>query len=158
LGLAHKPKILVVTTCGARKKNEPKPAWQLYRSPRVRAVYNRRLDHDFCILSTKYGLVEADVNIEPYEEVLTEQRVRELVPQMVKVIKGYDSVVYFRGGAGKQYFNCIKQACKHAGKALISLGYKYMGGINELPKVLEMVEQGQLEGVSSVKSAQINRF
>ena len=52
-----KPKILVVTTCGAKKHNTPRPAWQLYKSPRIRAVHNRRNGHDMCILSTKYGLV-----------------------------------------------------------------------------------------------------
>lgn len=60
-----KPKILVVTTCGAKKHNTPRPAWQLYKSPRIRAAHNRRNGHDMCILSTKYGLVDAEEVIEP---------------------------------------------------------------------------------------------
>lgn len=153
-----KSKILVVTTCGARKYNEPMSAWQLYKSPRIRAVYNRRNDHDMCILSTKYGLVDAEKVIEPYEETLTQQRVKELIPQMVKKIKGYDYIIYFKGGAGKEYFNLIKEACKLAGKKLVSLGYKYMGDINEMSNVLQLVQRGQLDRISRVKSAKVDRF
>ena len=135
-----KPKILVVTTCGARKHNEPKPAWQLYKSPRIRAVYNRRNGHEMCILTTKHGLFDAEEIIEPYEETLTKQKARELIPQMVDKIEGYDYVVYFKGGAGKEYFNLMRKVCRRAGKTLISFGYKYMGGVNELPTVIKLVE------------------
>ena len=93
-----------------------------------------------CILSTKHGLVDAEKVIEPYEEVLTTQRARELIPQMVKKIEGYDCIVYYGGGAGKEYFNLMRKACRRAGKTLISFGYKYMGGINELPTVIKLVE------------------
>ena len=104
-----------------------------------------------CILSTKHGLVDAEKVIEPYEEVLTTQRARELIPQMVKKIEGYDCNVYYGGGAGKEYFNLMRKACRRAGKTLISFGYKYMGGINELPYVLQLVEQGPLDRFSPVK-------
>lgn len=150
-----KPKILVVTTCGARKHNEPKPAWQLYKSPRIRAVYSRRNGHDMCILSTKYGLVDAEKVIEPYEETLTKHRMTELIPQMVEKISGYDYIVYYRGGAGREYFNLMREACRRAGKTLVSFGYKFMGDVNELSNVLRLVEQGHLEGTSSIRSAQI---
>lgn len=153
-----RPEILVVTCCGARKHNEPKPAWQLYKSPRIRAVYNRRNGHDMCILSTKYGLVDADEVIEPYEETLTKQKTNELIPQIVEKIQSHDCVVYYRGGAGREYFNCIREACERAGKTLISFGCKYMGDINLLPKVIQLIERGQLNRVLSVKSAQINKM
>ena len=149
-----RPRILVVTACGARKQSEPKPAWQLYKSPRIRAVYNRRNGHDMCILSTKHGLVDAEKVIEPYEETLTKDKAEELIPQMVEKIKGYDYVVYYRGGAGKDYLNCMREACKRARKTLVSFGYKYMGGINELPNVLRLIELEQLDRISRVKSAQ----
>lgn len=99
-----KPKILVVTTCGARKHNEPMPAWKLYKSPRIRAVHNRRSGHDMCILSTKYGLVEAKKAIEPYEETLTKQKANELIPQMIEKIKVYDYVVYLQRWSWKGIF------------------------------------------------------
>lgn len=138
-----RPIILVVTTCGARKHNEPKPAWQLYKSPRIRAVYNRKNRHDMCILSTKYGLVDAETTIEPYEETLTEQKAAQLICQMVEKINGYDCIMYYKGGAGKAHFNLMREACERARKTLVSFGYKYMGGINELPNVLQLVERDQ---------------
>jgi len=150
-----KPKILVVTACGERKHNEPRPAWQLYKSPRIRAVYNRKNGHDMCILSTKYGLVDAERVIEPYEETLTEQKAEQLIPQIVEKIKGYDCVVYYRGGAGRAYFNLMREACRRAGKTLVSFGYKYMGDISELPDVLQLVERGHLDNISIIKSAQV---
>lgn len=72
---------------------------------------------------------------------------------MAEKIEGYDYVVYFKGGAGREYFNLIREACELAGKTLVSFGYKYMGDINELPNVLKIVEQGQLDKISHYKSA-----
>jgi hypothetical protein len=134
-------KILIVTACGKRKDTVPQPAWKLYKSPRIRAVYNRRNGHDMAILSSKYGLVYADEIIEPYEEVLTKQRTKELLPQVSLRIKNYDCVLYYRGGAGKEYFNLIKAACEQADKTLILFGYKNLGDINEIPTAIDLVEQ-----------------
>ena len=35
-------KISIVTACGNKKQEIPLPAWQLYASPRIKAVYNGR--------------------------------------------------------------------------------------------------------------------
>ena len=113
------------------------------------------MDHDMCILSTKYGLIDAEAVIEPYEETLTKQKANELIPQMIERIEGYDCIVYYRGGAGREYFNLMREACRRAGKTLVSLGYKYMGDINELADVFQLVEQGQLDKICNIKSAQI---
>ena len=76
---------------------------------------------------------------------------------MVKKIEVYDYVVYFKGGAGKEYFNCMREACKRAGITLVSLGYRFMGGISELPNVLKLVEQGQLNRILNIKSTRVSR-
>ena len=133
-------KILIVTACGKRKDTSLQPAWKLYKSPRIRAVYNRRNGHDMAILSSKYGLVKAEKVIEPYEEVLTKQRVEELLPQVVEGIRYYDAVVYFRGGAGKEYRNLINEACEKAGKKFACCGYKNLGDVNKIPQLLECVD------------------
>lgn len=85
------------------------------------------------------------------EETLTKQKANELILQMVEKIKGYDYVVYYRGGAGKAlrtHFNLMREACERAGKTLIVFGYAYMGGINELPKILQLVKRGEFPKVS----------
>ena len=70
---------------------------------------------------------------------------------MAEKIKGYDFIVYYRGGAGREYFNLMREACKRAGKTLVYFGYKYMGDINELSNLLELVEQGQLAKISRAR-------
>lgn len=44
----------------------------------------------------------------------------------------------------KEYFDCISEACEIAGKKLISVGYKMMGDINELPGIIQRVESLRL--------------
>ena len=58
-----------------------------------------------------------------------------------------------KGGAGKEYFNLMKEACRRVGKALVSFGYKYMGDIDKLPNVLQLVERDQLDIIFRVESA-----
>jgi hypothetical protein len=129
-------KILVVTSCGKSKKTSPQPAWKLYKSPRIKAVYNRRDGHEMAILSSRYGLISAEEVIEPYEEVMSKKRADELVLQVVEKITDYDEVIYYRGGAGKEYFDLISRACEKAQKKLLFTGYKNLGDINKIPKLL----------------------
>ena len=108
------------------------------------SIYNRRLGHDMAILSAKYGLIDAEMIIEPYNVMMTENRAKELVLQVTEKIKDYDVIAYYRGRAGKEYFDCISEACEIAGKKLISVGYKMMGDINELPGIIQRVESLRL--------------
>lgn len=152
------PRILIVTACGGKKQNEAMPAWKLYKSPRIRAVYNRTMGHDMCVLSSKYGLIKADKVIRPYEAIMDEERAKKFVKQATKMINRYDYVVYFKGGARKEYLDCIKEACQNAGKTLIVLGYANMGGINDIPRVLQQVEKGDLNNIWRTKHVEIIKF
>ena len=67
-------RIAVVTACGRGKKNYPTKAYKLYKSSRIKAVYNLKNNTDMYILSAKYGLIHADEVIEPYDEVMTEDK------------------------------------------------------------------------------------
>lgn len=154
----EKPRILVVTACGRKKHDKPMAAWKLYKSTRIKAVYNRTMRHDMGILSAKYGLIKADKVIEPYEAVMDEEKAEEFVKQGAKILDSYDYVVYFKGGARKEYLDCIKEVCQKAGKTLIALGYANMGGINKIPKVLELVEKGEFDKISSMNHTEINDF
>lgn len=131
-------KILVLTACGGKKKNRSMPAYKLYRSSRIKAVYNRRCGHDMGILSAQYGLVNAQEIIEPYARVMDEKRALELIPSVAEKVKDYDCVVFFKGGARKSYITCIRGACDKAKKALRLLGFANMGGINDLPQVIKI--------------------
>jgi len=136
-------RILVSTACGAKKHHSPLPAYRLYKSSRIRAVYNRRNGLDMCILSAEYGLVDAQRIIKPYERVMDDKRAEELVSGVAQKLQTYDCVIFFKGGARKHYLSCIQAACDKAGKPLVTLGYANMGGINDLPKVINSISKSK---------------
>ena len=148
-------KVLIVTACGAKKNPGPMPAYKLYKSSRIKAVYNRRSGFDMCILSAEYGLVNAHRTIKPYERLMDERRAEELVPSVAEKLKNYDCVIFFRGGARKDYFFCIREACKRAAKTLVVLGYANMGGINDLPIAIELIKQRKYEEIAKIIHAEI---
>ena len=150
-------KVLIVTACGAKKNAKPMPAYKLYKSSRIKAVYNRRCGSDMCILSAEYGLVDVHKTIKPYERVMDDRRAEELVPSIAKKLQGYDCVIFFKGGARKSYFSCIRAACDKAGKTLLTLGYANMGGINDLPKVTDLVKQARWKDILKIKKVEIYR-
>lgn len=148
-------KLLIVTACGAKKARRPKKALDLYRSGRIRAVYNLSSSNDMAILSSEYGLVDADETIKPYDRIMNEERAEQLVPSIAKIIKDYDTIIFFKGGARKTYLKCIKKACEGAGKTLISFGFANMGGIRDLPKIIELLNHGKLQELSKIQRAEI---
>lgn len=148
-------KVLIVTACGAKKNLGPMPAYKSYKSARIRAVYNRRSGCDMAILSAEYGLVRVQQVIKPYERVMDEQRAKELLPSVAQNLKEYDCTIFFKGGARKAYTSCIKAACEKAGRTLVTLGYANMGGINDLPKVIEFVRQSRWVEIQKIGHAEI---
>ena len=116
------------------------PAWKIYKSSRIKAVYNRRKEHDMYILSAQHALIPADKVIEPYNRVMDEKRCQELIPQLKPILKQYDAVVFFKAGARKLYEQCIRTACEQENVKLISFGNGFMGGINDLEKKLRDAE------------------
>ena len=131
-------KVALITACGGKKEDKPEVAGRLYKSARIRHLYRRskELGVPFFILSAQYGLVPGDEVIKPYERVMNPQRCKELKEQIVKVLKDFDAVVYFRGGARKDYYDCLKEAAEEAGVEFLSFGRGNMEGIGLLPKVL----------------------
>lgn len=135
-------KVALITACGNKKENRKLPAGKIYKSARIRHLYRRskELKVPFLILSAKYGLIEADREIEPYNAVMDSKKCRKLKDQIKRALKNYDTVVFFKGGARKDYYQCLKEACEEAGVKLISFGSGNMKGIKELP--LKLKEAG----------------
>lgn len=63
-------KVLLATACGAKKNKGRMAAIDLYKSSRIKAVYNRRGGADFAVLSAKYGLIYHDKILKDYEQIL----------------------------------------------------------------------------------------
>jgi len=136
-----KNKTLVVTCCGARKNSIPMVAYKLYKSSRIRAVYNRRYGCDMAILSAKYGLIDAHETIEPYDMRMDENRSKELESTISKKLRGYERVVFFAGGSGKYYRECLRNACEATKMDLITIGYANLGDINKLSETIEKAKK-----------------
>ena len=129
-------KICIVTACGNKKHDISMRACQLYKSPRIKAVYNRRMDKDMYILSAEHGLLFSEKVIKPYNRIMDESRAEELMPQLVPIVTKYDTVIYFKAGARSIYEQCLGEACKKAGKKMISFGYGFMGDIGSLQDIV----------------------
>ena len=89
-------KILVGTACGNKKRPGIHKAIDLYKSARIKAVYNRREGCDMAILSAKYGLVDSESFIKDYNEVMNLERANVLLPGVIEYLKKYDVIVYFK--------------------------------------------------------------
>ena len=136
-------KIILVTACGVAKIGKAAPAGELYKSSRIRYLRKkaRQLEIPFYILSAKYGLINSETVIEPYEKKMSSERCKEILEQIVSVLKKFDVAIYYRGGAGKLYMECLEKACEQARVQLISFGYANMGDINKLEEVLKNVQK-----------------
>ena len=88
------------------------------------------------ILSAKYGLINAETIIEPYNQKMDPQRANELENQVIITINGYDRVIFYKGGSSKPYRKCVEEACRKTGTAFISFGYANQGDINLFAKFL----------------------
>ena len=134
-------KVCVVTACGNKKQSIPMPAWKLYKSPRITAVHNRKGNHDMYILSAEHGLLPSEKITKPYNRVIDEQRCLELIPKLKPIIKNYDTIIFFKAGARNLYEKCLKSACDESNVKLISFGFGFMGGINELEGKINKAEK-----------------
>ena len=133
--------ILLITACGSKKENKSLPAGQLYKSSRIRYLYKRskELNIPFFILSAKYGLVNSEEVIEPYEEIMTYERcnlLKEKIKQVLQKLKP-KVVIYYKGGARKEYLECIKSICNELNIPIKPFGFQIMGDIHKLKEVLD---------------------
>ena len=133
--------ILLVTACGSKKEEKPAPAWKLYKSSRIRYLYRKAKEFNipFYILSAKYGLVNSEQIIEPYDEIMTEEKCKFLIEQIKSVLKELrpEVIVFYKGGARKEYFKCLKRICEELQIPLKTFGYKIMGDIQKVNKIIK---------------------
>lgn len=135
LGLCRS--LVLITACGRSKEKKPQPAWRLYKSPRIRYLKKvaDEMDIPFYILSAKYGLIPAEESIEPYDVILTEKIYEELFQKVLRQLKelkneGVSLVLYYRGGARKEYYELLLHACSKLKLNFIYYGSKNMKDIN----------------------------
>lgn len=131
-------KLLLITACGNKKEDKPMEAGKLYKSSRIRHLYKRskELNIPFYILSAKYGLISGNEIIEPYNEIMEEDKCEILEKQISQILKDFDVIIYYKGGARKEYYNCLEKISKKLNKKFISFGYGNMGDIGKLEEII----------------------
>ena len=114
------------TYCSANKKHStsPIPAIELYKSQRIAIVYSlAEVENSrFVTLSGKYGLVDAQQEIEEYDHLLSASEVEhhsDIVASQIKE-KNISEIIFFMNSIKndhklKPYLECIMKACDKTG-------------------------------------------
>lgn len=146
-------KVLLATACGAKKNKGRMAAIDLYKSSRIKAVYNRRGGADFAVLSAKYGLIYHDKILKDYEQILDSKSSKKLLPQIINFIRPYDIVIFFKGGSRLEYRELIKEASVAINKPLILIGNRNQEDIGKLEEVVPRCINGNTENLGEVASS-----
>ncbi len=113
---------IIITYCSGPKNKEGTllPAVDLYRSERIRHLYQSRLNsrNEFRILSGKFGLLEPEKLIPWYDHLLASAEVPKLALQVAQVLVELkaDAVEYHTADPAQHpdlvpYFELVKTAC-----------------------------------------------
>jgi len=136
-------KIALITACGNKKESTPTIAGKLYKSSRIRHLYKRskELNISFFILSAKYGIVGGDEIIEPYNALMSSRRCQEIEETILEKLNNIEIIIYYKGGARKEYFECIQNIARKLNKKFIYFGYGNMGDIGKLKRIINEVRK-----------------
>lgn len=105
-------KTLLITSCSSRKLSTPAPAIELYQGTLFKKVIElvENNHFDLKILSAKYGLINPDKFLHPYNKVIRNKedilKIRsEHLPKLKKIQDNYDRIIVIMG---KKYRDVIK--------------------------------------------------
>ena len=143
-------KILLATACGGKKNKGRMAAIDLYKSSRIKAVYNRRGDADFAVLSAKYGLIRPDKILKDYEQVLDPKGAKKILPQLIDFIRPYDLVIFFKGGSRQEYREVITEASNAINKLLILIGNRNQEDIGKLEELVSKCINGDFYNLENL--------
>ena len=104
---------LLIVSCSKIKKNLQKgPAIEIYDGPYYRILRKSDLSNiDVKIISAKYGLIDSDTPISPYEQRMTRKVAKLLVPNVSEgVLEALSSSKYSDVllELGKDYLNTVQ--------------------------------------------------
>lgn len=104
--------ILLITGCTSKKLNHAAPAKYLYQGvlfKKLRRIVKQN-NFDLKILSAKYGLLDSDVLIKPYDKIIKNEediiKLREMVlPKLKSIEDDYETIILVMG---KKYRDVLK--------------------------------------------------
>lgn len=134
---------MIITGCSQKKLSYPAPAIDLNQGQLFRSIKKlaKRNDFDIKILSGKYGLLDSNDVISPYnQEIRTKKDIlkikRKIIPKLIKIREYYDLIIVI---LGKKYLEVIEPLIN--AKFLVIYDKRGRGGYlslfsryNKLPK------------------------
>ena len=142
-------KILVLTSCSAKKKKNLTKAIDLYDGDFFKQVrkFVKRHNFDLRIVSAKYGLLSPGDKINPYNRrIENQQDIRKLQkkvnPELLKIIDEYDKILVLMG---EDYKKIIKPISND--NMIYFFDKRGMGGYKSLMKNLLKIEKRQLYNI-----------
>ena len=135
---------MIIAGCSQKKLNYAAPAIELNQGQLFRSIKKLAKSHNFAlkILSGKYGLLDSNQIISPYNQKISTKkdvlRVRRIItPRLIKLHKDYDLIIVM---LGKKYLDVIEPLIDN--KFLIIYDRRGIGGYlslfskyNKLPKI-----------------------
>jgi len=105
-------RIAVITSCSKNKSEFPGPAWLVNRGQLLRLVidYSNLIDADLYILSAKFGLIDANMRIEPYDNKLRTKRDISRIQgsanlKFGQLLQHYDKIIIIMGRFYRSVFH-----------------------------------------------------
>ncbi len=134
---------MIIAGCSQKKLNYPAPAIELNQGQLFKSIKKLAKSHNFDlkILSGKYGLLDSNQIISPYNQRIRVKkdvlRIRRIItPNLIKIHKDYDLIIVI---LGKKYLEVIEPLIDN--KFLILYDRRGIGGYlylfskyNKLPK------------------------
>lgn len=105
-------KSLLIVNCSKKKLETPAKAKDLYTGQFFRGVkqLSEKLDFDLAILSAKYGLLNANQIIEPYDQIIKSKKdIQELQKKIrskfSNLLENYNEIILFMGKKYRMVFS-----------------------------------------------------
>lgn len=141
-------KVLVITSCSAKKRKSSKPlkAIELYDGDFFKKVRNFivRNSFNFMIISAKYGLISPNKKILPYDKIIKSyddiNALKEKVkPILAPIIEDYDKILLLMG---EKYKKILQELSN--GKFIYFFDKRGLGGYKSLMKHLLELKKREL--------------
>lgn len=137
-------KILVITNCSKKKLQSPTVAQNLYQGLFFRNVktFSKRMQFDLCIISAKYGLLNSDEIIEPYDKTIKSKKdILELKENVSgkfdKLLNEYDKIIFIMA---KNYLEIFKSYLDNS-KIICAIDHRGSGGFLQLTSKLKKIKK-----------------
>jgi len=84
---------------------------------------------------------------------MSEERISKLIPNVKQVVNEYNTIVYFKGGSSKLYYDCIKKSCSDI--KLVCFGSRIMEGIHDLERILTLCNEEKFLELNQIKNVEV---